>query len=180
MKVLVGSKNPVKIKATKEAFLKYFPKAEISGLAVRSGVPSQPINIETFRGAKNRSLALKRINRKMNLKASFFVGIEGGIINLYSRWFAFGAMCIIDKAGRISFGSSPHFELPAHVTKKLLAGTELGDVMDELRGEKNTKQKDGAIGFFTKGIMSRKDFYVHGLVVALVPFISKELYFRGN
>ena len=42
--------------------------------------------------------------------------------------------------------------------------------------EKNTKQKGGAIGFLTNGVMDRKDLYVQGLIVALVPFIKKELY----
>jgi len=47
MKVLVGSKNPVKIEATKEAFKKYFDDIEVD-----SKVSKQPIGIETFVGAK--------------------------------------------------------------------------------------------------------------------------------
>lgn len=177
MKVLVGSKNPVKIDAVKEAFSKYFNNVEVIGMKVSSNVSNQPINNETFEGAKNRALELKRINREQNIGAKFFVGIEGGIAKMYSRWLAFGAICIIDNKGRIGFGTSPHFELPEKVTKHLLNGIELGDVMDRILGERNTKQKSGAIGFFTKGIMDRKNLYVHGLIVALVPFINKNLYF---
>jgi len=32
MKILVGSKNPVKIKASEEAFLKYFKEKELPAL----------------------------------------------------------------------------------------------------------------------------------------------------
>ncbi len=178
MKVLVGSQNPVKIEGVKEAFLKYFDNVEAIGIKVDSNVSDQPINDETFEGAKNRALELKKINKEKNLGAKFFVGIEGGIIKLYSRWFAFGAMCIIDDRGRIGFGTSPYFELPESIVKYLLNGTELGDVMDKITGEYNTKQKGGAIGFFTKNIMNRKELYVYGLIVALIPFINEGLYFE--
>lgn len=177
MKVLVGSRNPVKIEAVKEAFSKYFDDVEVIGIKVGSRVSNQPIGDETFEGAKNRSLELKRINEEKNLGAKFFVGIEGGIIKLHSRWFAFGGMCIVDDKGRIGFGTSPHFELPDDVTKELLSGIELGDVMDKITGDRNTKQKGGAIGFFTRGIMDRKNLYIQGLVVALIPFVNEELYF---
>ena len=52
MLVLVASKNPVKIEATREAFSKYFENFEVMGIEVDSGVAKQPINEETFEGAK--------------------------------------------------------------------------------------------------------------------------------
>lgn len=36
MKILVGSQNPVKIEAAKEAFSKYFKKVEVAGIKVDS------------------------------------------------------------------------------------------------------------------------------------------------
>ncbi len=80
MKILIGSRNPVKIKAAEEAFLKYFKEAEVVGIEVDSKASSQPIGEETFEGAKNRALELKRINETKNLNAGFCAGIEGGII----------------------------------------------------------------------------------------------------
>jgi inosine/xanthosine triphosphatase len=176
IKVLVGSQNPIKIEATKEAFLKYFNNVEVIGIKVNSKVSDQPINTETFEGAKNRALELKKINEEKELGAKFFVGIEGGIIKLYERWFAFGGICIINDKGRISYGTSPLFELPKSIVKDLLNGIELGVVIDKITGEHNTKQKQGAIGFFTKGIINRKGFYVDGIIVALIPFINEEFY----
>ena len=178
MKILVGSQNPVKIEATKEAFSKYFEEVEVTGIKVDSQVSDQPIGEETFEGAKNRALELRKINQTKNLNAQFCVGIEGGIMKLYSKWFCFGGMCIIDSRERVGFGTSPYFELPNKVTRELLSGAELGEVIDKMMGDHNTKQKGGAIAFFTKGIMKRKDFYVAGLTVALVPFLNEELYFE--
>jgi len=177
IKVFVSSENPVKIEATKEAFLKYFEDVEVKGIKVDSGVSNQPINDETFIGAKNRAFNLKKFCEKNNMKADFFVGIEGGIININSKWFGIGAICIVSEKGDIGFGTSPLFQLPKNIIENLLKGKELGEVMDEITEDKNTKQKYGAIGFFTKGKMNRKDLYVAGLTVALVPFLNKEFEF---
>jgi len=181
MKVLVGSRNPVKLEATKEAFSNFFDAVEVVGIGVNSKVSNQPIEDETFAGAKNRAFELKKINKERNFNAEFFVGIEGGIKELFHRWFTFGVMCIMDDNGRIGYGTSPFFELPSHITEELLKGKgiELSDVMDNLIGEKNTKEKQGAVGYFTKGVMDRKRYYVDGLTVALIPFLNKDLYFEG-
>ena len=178
MKILVGSKNPVKIDSVEEAFSKYFTKVSVEGIEVNSDVSIQPVNDETYTGAQNRALRLKEINDAQSLAADFFVGIEGGIVKQFNRWFAFGCMCIVDNENNIGFGNSPHFELPEFVVTKLLNGIELGDVMDKIMNEQNTKQKHGAIGFFTNGVMNRKELYVEGLKVAIIPFLHKEMFFK--
>jgi len=178
MKILVGSQNPVKIEATEEAFSTYFGRVGVVGVKVDSGVPKQPIDDETFQGARNRAFGLKRINDEKELNAKFFVGIEGGVTKLFSRWFAFGEMCIVDDRERVSYGTTPFFELPEKIVEKLLSGAELGEVMDRLTGMQNTKRKQGAVGHFTKGVMNRKQFYVNGLLMALIPFINKDVYFE--
>ena len=178
MKILVGSKNPVKIKASEEAFLKYFKKVEVMGIEVDSKVSDQPINEETFEGAENRALELKRINETKKLNAQFYIGLEGGIIELHSRWFNFGVVCVIDNNGKVGFGTSPCFELPDEIVQELLNDAELGEIMSKITKDRNIKKKGGAIGFFSKGIVKRKDLYISGLIVALIPFINEKLYFK--
>jgi inosine/xanthosine triphosphatase len=119
---------------------------------------------------------LKDIDRQRQSGAHFFVGLEGGITQHISRWFVFGAVCIIDYTDCVAFATTPHFEIPLKLVKRLGKGIELGEVIDELRGQGNTKQGDGAIGFFTKGILTRKDLYVSGLISALVPFLNRDIY----
>ena len=180
VKVLVGSRNPVKLKAAKEAFSIFFNEVEVAGIAVDSKVSSQPVGDETFEGAENRALELRTRNDEGRLNANFFVGIEGGIIELFSRWFVFGVMCIMDEHGMKSYGCTPFFELPSCITEQLLRGIELGDVMDDLTGETGTKQKQGAIGYFTRGVMDRKQYYIDGLIVALIPFLNRDLYLQSR
>lgn len=178
MIVLVGSKNPVKIDSVKEAFSNYFKDVEVIGFDVESGVAHQPFGDDTFLGAKNRAQALLKINDEKNLNAEYFVGIEGGVSQQYNRWFAFGCMCIIDKKNQVGFGLSPQFELPRKIIEKLQQGTELGNVMDEIQKLENTKQKHGAIGYFTNGVMNRKELYIEGLKVAVIPFLHTKMFFE--
>lgn len=180
MKILVASENPVKIEAVEKAFSNYFEDLSVVGIKTESNVPHQPINSETFVGAQNRAQKLFDLNTEKKLGADFFVGIEGGIELKHERWFAFGCMCVIDSYGNKSFGTSPHFELPENVTKRLLDREELGDVMDDIMKLENTKQKMGAIGFFTNGVMDRKELYVPGIIAALVPFNHPKMYFTKD
>ncbi len=180
MRVLVGSCNPVKIAAARAVFSRYFPDVEILGMDVDPAVPAQPVGDQTFAGAENRARALVEANRRQGLGARYCVGIEGGIVRAYERWFALGVVCIMDANGRIAFGTSPQFSLPDDVISELLRGVELGDVIDRLTGERNTKQRGGAIGFLTQGQLDRQNLYAQGITVALVPFLNDRLYFGGS
>lgn len=178
MKILVGSKNPVKLEAVRVSFSLYFPDVEVIGLIVDSKVSDQPINEETFLGAENRAKELFLLNKEQSLNADHFVGIEGGIQQIYNKWFAFGCMCILDRNKNISFGTSANFELPNSVVNQLLERKELGDVMDEIMQQENTKQKGGAISYFTNGKMNRRELYIPGLISALIPFQHEKMYFN--
>ena len=176
MKILTGSENPVKIEAVREAFSHYFDDITVVGIPVQSNVGGQPFNDETFEGAHNRALLLRKMNAERSMNGQFFIGLEGGVLNCYSRWFVFGAVCIIDSTGRVGFGGSPLFEIPSRVSSRLADGTELGDIVDEITGDRNTKQKEGAIGLLSRGFMKRKDLYTSALVCALVPFLNADFF----
>jgi len=178
MKILVGSLNPVKISCGKNAFEKYYENVEVKGYAVKSGVPDQPITQEeTFTGAKNRATNLFELNEKENLNGDYFVGIEGGVFKFIDKWFELGCFCIIDKEGKIAYGCSPMFELPNSIGEQLSKRIELGNIVDELTGEKNSKQAGGAVAYFSKNILTRQSLYESGLLSAIIPFLNKEMYF---
>ena len=178
--VLIGSKNPVKINATKEAFSHFFDEVEAIGISTESNVSEQPVGKETYDGSKNRALSLYEKAQEKFPQADYFVGIEGGIEESYSQWFCFGVICIVDTKKRISFGKSAQFTLPNTIVQRLLDGYELGPLMDEYTNQNNIKQKNGAIGILTQNVLLRTDLYVPGIISALIPFINKELYFPPN
>jgi len=167
MKVAVGSTNPVKIQAVTEAFQEMLNGGDVIGIQVKSDVSDQPFNEEVLEGAVNRAEKALKLTG-----AEFGVGIEGGVIQLGEKWYNLGFVTIIDKKGRRGTGTSGWFECPPKILDQLKRGRELGDVMDELTGMKNTKMQNGAIGIFTKGKVPRKDLYKHGIFMALIPFLS--------
>lgn len=173
MKIVIASKNPVKIKAVRSAFKKVFPdkKFKFISLDVPSGVASQPIGTkETFKGAKNRALKASKI-----IKADFYVGLEGGVNKKMDTERAW--MFILDKNGKTGWASTGIFPLPKEITRLLQKGKELGDATDIIFSSKNSKQSAGAVGLLTKGIVDRKKYYLQALILALIPFTNPKLHF---
>ena len=173
MKVLVASTNPTKIKAVNNAFSKYFRNVSVKGVKTASGVPEQPFGEETFLGARNRAKSLLSSHAE---SADLFVGIEGGIERRFSRLFSFSVVCILDKNGKMGVGVSSCFELPLEIEKRIRVGIALGEATDQLAGVKDTKTKGGAVGYLTKGRITRMQLNEQPIINALIPFINKELY----
>ncbi len=177
MKVLVGSENPIKIESVQKGFLTFFEQIEVEGILVDTGVPEQPVNNETFDGAKNRAENIKQINDERNLGATFFVGIEGGALKFHDRWFVINVIYILDEHNRGSFGTTGLCELPGAITEALLVEKGFGRVICELANDKVATLGHGTIGFLTDGKIDRVQNQVQGIIFALIPFIKQNLYF---
>ncbi|MFZ2200078.1 MAG: inosine/xanthosine triphosphatase [Microgenomates group bacterium] len=168
MKVVVGSKNPVKVGAVEEAFRKYWPDCIVEGVEALSGVSEQPRSEEeTINGAINRAKNSIGDN-------DYGVGVEGGVCVINNKMFDCAWVAIIDKTEKIGLSGGLYFELPDKIAQKIQKGGELGPIMNEMTGEENVKQKMGAIGIFTKGELDRKQAYVQIVLSALIKFVSPE------
>lgn len=174
MLIIAASKNPVKIKAVREAFTQAFPGQSVSveGLPAPSGVSDQPMtDEETLLGAKNR-VAFAKAQRP---EADFWVGLEGGVAPIEDQLDAFGWMFIRNNEQE-SYARSASFLLPPAATQAIREGGELGPVMDQLFDETNTKHKGGAVGLLTNGLVTREALYVQPLILALIPFLQPRLF----
>jgi inosine/xanthosine triphosphatase len=173
-KVIIASKNPVKIQATQAAFEAMFPEQDwlCEGVSVPSGVPDQPMSDEeTRRGAQNRAAAA----REARPEADYWTGIEGGIRAEGESMEAFAWMVVHSRrmTGRARTAT---FQLPPEVARLVRAGHELGQADDIVFGRSNSKQKDGAVGILTDGLIDRSQYYAHAIKLALVPFKKSALY----
>lgn len=68
-------------------------------------------------------------------------------------------------------GRCASFLLPPALAHRVRAGAELGHAADELFGSTNCKQNEGAIGLLSAGVLGRRELYLQGLVMALLPFL---------
>ena len=172
MKIVVASKNPVKVNATDLGFRTYFDVIEVRGVSVESGVSDQPkSDEETLKGALNRV----ENARKAFSDADFWVGIEGGLTVRNNDIEAFAWIVILsgEETGK---SRTTTFQLPGKVAELIAKGYELGEANDILFQQENSKQKTGAVGLLTGNKINRTVLYKQAVELALVPFLNPELY----
>lgn len=172
LKVVVTSRNPVKIAAVREAFLTQFPVREVQTIAVGvdSGVADQPMSDEeTRQGARNR---VARARLKIP-DADYWVGLEGGLDFFDDHLMAFAWMVVASSDNRSSETRSATLPLPPEVQELVASGLELGEANDRVFSTLNSKQGGGAYGLLSNGLMTRESIYTQTLILALIPFVHE-------
>lgn len=174
-KIIVASKNPVKIEAALKGFQEMFPESifEAEGIAASSGVSNQPMgDEETYQGAWNRVQAAK----KAQTNADFWIGIEGGNIRHGKNEMEVMAWIVVASKEQTGKARTAGFFLPPKIINLVNQGYELGDADDIVFGIENSKSGLGSGGLLTKGVIDRMRFYVPAVIFALIPFKQTELY----
>jgi inosine/xanthosine triphosphatase len=181
MKIIaVASKNPVKIRAAREGFTRMFPTEsfELLPVSVLSGVDDQPYTSQqTLQGAFNRAQGAKA----QHPQADYWVGIEGGVEEAPETDLLAGELCafawvVVLSNDQIGKGRTGTLFLPRRVAELVRQGKELGEADDIVFGRSNSKQENGAVGLLTGDVMDRAAFYIHAIILALVPFKNTALY----
>ena len=126
---------------------------------------------ETYEGARNRAINLKSDFPD----GKFWIGIEGGIENINHDMHAFAWMVILNKEKQ-GEALTATIVLPPKIKDLIEQGVELGHADDIVFNRKNSKQKDGAVGILTKGLIDRIKYYETAIILALIPFIQKDLF----
>jgi inosine/xanthosine triphosphatase len=173
MKIYVGSQNPTKIDATRAVFKEVFPEnnIDISGIAVESRVPDQPLNDDVLKGAIERAKGSLR-------DADYAVGIEAGLITnvMLNTQLDVQYCVIIDQSGQMSFGHGPGFYYPQIILDEVSSGKSVGEAMTTFTGIKDIGKTIGAIGYLSKGSLSRTELTRQAVLMAMIPRIRSELY----
>lgn len=173
-KIVVASKNPVKIQAALNGFQEMFPNEtfKASGVSVPSGVSNQPMgNAETFKGAMNRVAGAQAAQPN----ADFWVGIEGGNIAFGDEMEVMAWIIILSK-DKVGKARTAGFYLPPQIVALVNKGHELGHADDIVFGVANSKQTNGSSGLLTDNVMTRIRFYVPAVILALIPFKNPTLF----
>lgn len=162
--VVSATTNPAKIQAILQAFNEIFGEGSchIESVSVESGVPEQPFGSpETRAGARNRV----ENARALRPQADFWVAIEAGI----DEGSTFSWVVIENREQR-GESRSATLPLPAVILEKVQAGDALGPVMSHYTGIDEIGRKEGAIGVFTAGTLTRASVYHQAVILALSPF----------
>ena len=148
--VFVGSTNPVKVNAVKEVF------ANAVGVKVDSGVSDQPMTDE-----ETKEGAMIRARSCLDQGASVGIGLEGGVMPSSVGMLSVNWGALTDQNGNEIYASGARYPLPARVAAEIRQGRELGDIMDSVTGRTDVRKREGAVGVFTDGELTRRELYVH-------------------
>ena len=179
MKVLIGTKNPGKIKGARAALDHFFKDYEIQSLNASSNVSEQPVDKDTYLGAHNRVQNMIKFAKENNIDADMFMAIESGLVNIYDKWFITNFAVICDKNGYESVGTSASFPVPQKYVESIKQNT-LGTVMDELFHEQDLRSSTGGIGLLTKEHITRIDLNTQAFTMALTQFVNGKVWTDEN
>jgi inosine/xanthosine triphosphatase len=182
-RVRVGSENPPKLQAVRDALAAFAPGAEVRGVAVASGVAEQPVGFaEIAAGARNRARAAFASG-----SCDLAVGYEDGLVEIPGTpegWFNIGCAAVVD-VEREGLGFSPGFAYPPGCARRAVSEREpIGELFDAFWREHRPAESGrapsaralGNIGKLTSGALVRADYARHAVLCALVSFLHPDLY----
>ena len=169
MKIHVGTRNTLKVRAARAAFAAVFgdESLDVVAMATEGGVSSQPFDDEVVQGAICRA-------RGVLAKADYGVGIEAGLVRFpgYDGYLSVQFCAVLDRTGRLTVGHGPGYTLPQEVLDRLTNGSTLNREMSRLSGIPEIKEKEGAIGILSGGRIDRFSITREAVLMALIPRIA--------
>ena len=167
--VAVGSTNPCKVDAVKATVARYGTIASINAFSVPSGVPDQPIGLDVIAaGAKHRAEAAYKATEKKKVLA---FGIESGLFSLNDDLYD---VCVASayNGDTHSLGLSCAFKIPTDVKRAVLdQKMDLSQAANAagLAADPDLGQRDGLIAILTNRRVTRKEYTIQALQMALPP-----------
>ncbi|MHA1993672.1 MAG: DUF84 family protein [Candidatus Hodarchaeales archaeon] len=177
IKVLVASKNPVKIKATIDAFQLFFrdPIIDSQEVVVPTTNASQPIGEDqTSTHSKLRVIQARENHQGYD----YYVGIEGGVVKVDSNNARIVVYSSIGHELAIETIRGCGIPLPLEWYNALTTHKyhELGDLAAQKSGVPDIKKKQGVVGFFSQNYVTRYDVLKQSVIMALVPYLNPSLF----
>lgn len=166
MKIIVGSMNKAKVKAVETIF----PNSDVTPFSALSNVSSQPLtNRETRKGAINRAYYCYK-----EVPDAICFGLEGGVTIIDDELYlcSWGALVV---EGELYTAGGPNILLPSQFIEPLQMGVELAQLMEEYTSLKNVRQKEGAVGIFTNGVVSRSELFSY-----IVKLLKGQMIYKRN
>lgn len=172
MLLAVGSRNPVKVEASRLGFATFWPNSvwTVTACASPSGVRDQPMSDDEARHG-----ATSRAHHALHTTAADFgVGLEGGLQKHGTHWFNSGWAVVVNKSGLIGVATTIRMAVPAPLMEHVARGFELGVACDLVFGAKNSKQHAGHYGLMTAGLIDRTSAFRDAVVAAIADLAHAE------
>jgi len=173
LEVAVGSTNPAKVEAVRTVFSRAFDGVQVLPVpvALPAAIGEMPVGEQVREGAIYRARAAAAAG------GHFGVGLEGGVEFEGEACYLLNWVAVLRRRdGVLSTAPSGKLRLPDRYGRAIRAGRVLGDLMIEKVGRADVNANEGAVGYLTRGLVSRQRFFEEALALALAPFLSPEEY----
>jgi inosine/xanthosine triphosphatase len=184
MIIYLASTRAAKVDGAREALAAIgavdarFAAAEVRLRDMGAAGPAMPMSDAAIvEGARIRARAL--VGEIASDGQPFFaVGLEGGLDPMAvageTHWMLRTWACVTDGT-RWSYGAGGVAPVPAALAEGVLAGRELGELVDALAGP-GTRSGRGAWGILTRDLISRRDAFRIAVLAAFAPFYNADAY----
>jgi inosine/xanthosine triphosphatase len=182
--VLLSSTRPAKVEGARKALTAIaaidprFANPDIQTFDLTAIAPRMPLSeAEIVDGARRRARTLIERPASDRLEA-YAVGLEGGLTPLTldgdEVWMLQSWAAVTD-GQRWGYGAGGALEVPAALARRVVAGEELGDVIDGLAGS-GTRGTRGAWGVLTRDLAGRRDAFRLAVLAAFAPFYNRDIW----
>jgi inosine/xanthosine triphosphatase len=177
--ILIGSTRPAKVDGVRDALDilarvdRSFADVDIQAHDLTAIAPRMPMSVaDILAGARGRAAALfDRVREPRG--ATYAVGLEGGMAPapVGERSWSLQSWAAVYDGRRWGYGSGPSIVVPATVSDRVVAGEELGDVIDELAASQ-VRSTRGAWGVLTLDLIGRRDAFRLAVIAAFARFYN--------
>jgi len=171
--IQAGTENPTKLKGTATALRRVFGKKFIlHSHSERSDVPAHPFDNQTFIGARNRAISAWR---RAKGKCDYSLGIESGLFSRMKSGIHIDITicCVYDGKGE-TYGTGMGFVVPEKIAAKIRRDkSDLSVALAEITGIERIGWKQGALGWFSNGVMHRSEQIEAAVACAFVPRVAR-------
>ena len=184
--IYLGSTRPAKVQGARDALAAIaaidtrFANAEIVAVDAGDAGPRMPMSEDAIvEGARLRAEAL--VTAHPPDAQQYFVGLAGGldVVRLaHGHRYALKTWACVTDGLYWNYGAGGAVLLPDAISASVVAGKELGDVVDELAGD-GTRGSRGAWGVLTRDLIGRRDAFRTAVISAFAPFYNSAAYGRS-
>lgn len=184
MRFLLSSTRPAKVDGAREALASIaavdarFENPRVQTFDLTGVAPRMPMSeCEIVEGARRRARALVETEHFV-AGETFSVGLEGGLSALDidgSDVWTLQTWAAVSDGAEWGYGAGGAIVLPAALARRVVAGDELGDVIDGIVGAP-TRGTRGAWGVLTRDLAGRRDAFRLAVLAAFAPFYNPRLY----
>ncbi len=187
MLIALGSARAAKIMAVRAACARIaavdalWSRAELVARPVETSAPAMPLtDMHLMLGARERAEAVRVLLGGEGVRADFYVGLEGGFHSITfggARHTFLRGWAYASDGARGFYGMAPSVAVPLELVRRVeRSGRELGEVMDEVAGERDVRSRQGAWGVLSRGLLTRAMSFETALVAAFAPFYNARVY----